>query len=270
MKDKYQRIREIIAELEKYGDSRVACQGDIPSDVYEMCVEHIQTLSSLIYKAQYIVGTKFGHAIEYFETLVFFETPDQNIYVQARTAEGTKTKVLDFLRALLDEEGEIVSDSKAVALSPEKNRVFIVHGRDDEAKHEVARFVEKLKLKAIILHEQNSTGRTIIEKLEHFTDVDFALVLLTPDDIGGLKNDLKSLRPRARQNVILELGYLMGKLGRPKVCALVKGNIEKPADYDGVVYILMDENEGWKKKVLNELLALNIPVKIEDFGSSYV
>lgn len=91
--------------------------------------------------------------------------------------------------------------------------------------------------KAIILHEQASSGRTIIEKIEQFTDVGFAVVLYTPDDIGNAKDNADDLQLRARQNVVFEHGFLIGKLGRDRVVALVDGAIELPNDISGVVYI---------------------------------
>ena len=133
------------------------------------------------------------------------------------------------------------------------NEVFIVHGRDNEAKETVARFLENLDLTPVILHEQPNQGRTIIEKFErHAPQVGFAVALLTPDDVGALKSDEKNLKPRARQNVVFELGYFLGRLGRERVCALTKGNVELPSDYDGVVYISLDDG-GWKMNLIREL-----------------
>jgi len=122
-------------------------------------------------------------------------------------------------------------------------------------------------LEAIILHEQSSGGRTIIEKLEYYTNVDFAVVLLTPDDVGAKESDKENLKPRARQNVILELGYMMAKLGRNNVCALLKDTVEKPTDYDGVVYVPMDSNDAWKQTLVRELKAAGIDGKFEKLYS---
>lgn len=136
-----------------------------------------------------------------------------------------------------------------------KRNVFIVHGRDNEAKQEVSRFVESLGLMAIILHEQASAGMTIIEKIERYAgDADFALVLYTPCDLGRGAHE-SNVRPsnRARQNVVFEHGYLMAKLGRQNVCALVKGHIETPNDISGVVYVSLDPAGGWKGEVAKEL-----------------
>ena len=135
----------------------------------------------------------------------------------------------------------------------DKSKVFIVHGHDGEAKQAVARFVEKIGFEAIILHEQASSGKTIIEKIEANSNVGFAIVLYTPCDLGASKEKPDQQKPRARQNVIFEHGYLIGKIGRKNVCALVKGDIEKPNDISGVVYIKIDEGDGWKYTVAKEM-----------------
>jgi len=119
------------------------------------------------------------------------------------------------------------------------------------AKVSAARFVEKLDLSAIILHEQPSAGSTIIEKIEEHTNVGFAIVLYTPCDVGSLAGE--SLKPRARQNVVFEHGYLIAKLGRRNVCALVKGEVEIPNDFSGVVYVPLDDYGAWQVTVAKEL-----------------
>jgi predicted nucleotide-binding protein len=135
--------------------------------------------------------------------------------------------------------------------------VFLVHGHDDGAKESTARFLEKLGITAVILHEQPNLGKTLIEKLEHYGKVPFAVVLLTPDDEGRAK-DAPTLNPRARQNVVLELGYFVGHLGRMHVCALYKGGVELPSDYDGVVWIDMDGE--WRVPLARELRAAGFTV----------
>lgn len=141
--------------------------------------------------------------------------------------------------------------------------MFVVHGHDEEAKALAARFLEKLKLEPVVLHEQASSGRTIIEKFEVYTgDVGFAVILLTPDDVGSSAKDTSACKPRARQNVIMELGYFMGKLGRARVCALHKGGVELPSDYQGVIYIEMDPAGAWKQKLAQELVEAKLPIEL--------
>lgn len=115
-------------------------------------------------------------------------------------------------------------------------RVFIVHGRDDALKSEAARFLERLGLIPVILHEQVDAGRAIFAKLQdELADVGFALVLLTPDDEGGLRGSGVSAG-RARQNVIFEHGLLIGRLGPERVCCVMRGEVEVPSDLAGFVY----------------------------------
>lgn len=143
------------------------------------------------------------------------------------------------------------------------NKVFIVHGHDNEAKQEMARTLEKAGFEAIILHEQADGGRTIIEKIEKYTDVAFAVVLYTECDLGRAKDDnVTNEKYRARQNVVFEHGYLIGKLGRNRVCALVKGNVETPGDISGVVYTVMDKNGAWKMQLGNNMKDVGIDVDL--------
>jgi predicted nucleotide-binding protein len=136
--------------------------------------------------------------------------------------------------------------------------VFIVHGRDNRTKSDVKRLIKLAGLNPIILHEQVNEGRAIIEKFEaHGSSAGFAVVLLTPDDVGAPKGG--KLRPRARQNVIGEMFWFAGKLGRKRVCALMKGDVEIPSDFAGFGYIQMNER-GWKDKVLSELSRATLKV----------
>ncbi len=135
------------------------------------------------------------------------------------------------------------------------NKIFIIHGHDIALKQEVARFVENLGLKAIILHEQANKGRTIIEKFENYSDVGYAIALLTPDDkfIKVNDNGEEVISYRARQNVIFEMGFFIGEIGRDRVFPLVKGEkIEIPSDYIGVVYTKYDSSN-WKIDLIKEL-----------------
>lgn len=154
-------------------------------------------------------------------------------------------------------------DSGALPVKPEvtennvknidKTKVFIVHGHDNLAKTETARFIEQMGFEPIILHEKASSGTTIIEKIEKYSNVGFGVVLYTPCDIGAKDESKPNLKKRARQNVVFEHGFLNGKLGRKNVCALVKGEVETPNDISGVVYVPMDEYGAWKVALAKEL-----------------
>jgi predicted nucleotide-binding protein len=139
------------------------------------------------------------------------------------------------------------------------HRVFIVHGHDDAPRETVARFLANVGLDPVILHEQANRGMTIAEKLEANANVGFAVVLLTPDDVGRAKAEEQD-RPRARQNVILELGYFVGRLGRERVCALQRGDLEIPSDYMGVVYTPFDDGGGWRQSLARELQAASYEI----------
>jgi predicted nucleotide-binding protein len=121
--------------------------------------------------------------------------------------------------------------------------------------------LEKVELKVTILRELPNKGRTIIEKLIDSSDVGYAVILLTGDDRGGIKTAaFENQKLRARQNVILELGYFIAKLGRGKVCAIYEDGVEIPSDYQGVLFIPYDETGLWKYTLANELQAAGIPV----------
>jgi len=143
--------------------------------------------------------------------------------------------------------------ARSVVARATSRKVFVVHGHDEAARESVARFLEGLDFDAIILHEQASRGRTVIEKVEAHSDVGFAVVLLTPDDVGCVKGGTPA--PRARQNVVLELGYFVGSLGRNHVCALKRGEVEIPSDFEGVVYVDFDSSGAWKQALGKELAA---------------
>jgi Predicted nucleotide-binding protein containing TIR-like domain len=120
--------------------------------------------------------------------------------------------------------------------------IFVVHGRSEAAKESVARFIQQASdLHPVILHEQPNSGQTVIEKFEdNAADAAFAIVLLTGDDEGGLLGSGEQRR-RARQNVVFELGFFIGKLGRTRVAVLYEEDVELPSDMSGVLYTLIDQ-----------------------------
>ena len=138
-------------------------------------------------------------------------------------------------------------------------KVFVVHGHNEDTLSKTKDFLIKLQLEPIVLREQPNRGQTIIEKFEKFSQVVFAIVLLTPDDRGGNKSlPYKKQQFRARQNVILELGFFLGKLGRQRVCVLYNHGVEIPSDYKGVLYVEFDESDIWQKKLAEEIKAAGV------------
>lgn len=161
---------------------------------------------------------------------------------------------------------EEVSDISQPTFS---NDVFIVHGHDQAAKHAVARFVEGLGLNTIILDEQANRGQTIIDKFEENADATgFAIILLTPDDVGASSDKPAELQPRARQNVILELGYFWGKLGREHTCVFYKEEVELPSDIRGISYVSIDNPNEWQLQLAREMQQAGLPIDLEKFLSN--
>ncbi len=142
-----------------------------------------------------------------------------------------------------------------------RRKVFVVHGHDEGPREAVARFLVQLDFEPVILHERPNRGRTVITKFqEEAADVGFAVVVMTPDDSGGKAGE--SSQPRARQNVVFELGYFIGVLGPERVVALVKGAIERPSDFEGVVYVSYDTSGGWKMQLGKELATAGFVVDL--------
>jgi predicted nucleotide-binding protein len=147
--------------------------------------------------------------------------------------------------------------------TPPGRQVFVVHGRDEGVREQVARLLEKLGLEPIILQEQTDQGRTLIEKFEqHALEVGYAVILLTPDDFGRGPDD--SDWPddpnRARQNVILELGYFMGSLGRSRTAALYAHGTDLPSDIHGMLYIPLDSS--WEVRLAKEMRDAGLPIDL--------
>jgi predicted nucleotide-binding protein len=138
--------------------------------------------------------------------------------------------------------------------------IFLVHGHDHAKLHEAVRVLERATGRdVIVLHEQTNAGRTILEKFEdHAATASYAVVLLTADDYGGPAG--ATAQARARQNVIFELGFFFGLLGRGRVAVLLDQGVEQPSDIDGLVYIGLDLAGAWKQALARELEAVGMPI----------
>ena len=209
--------------------------------------------------------------LEYFRGIYFFpidflfstNTQDQKVPLR----DLDKAEV--FLKARINEVNDYWDDDEEKAVAspdPQQNnaakKVFIVHGRDEAAKEKVARFLEKLGVECIILHEQPGQNDTIIQKLEKYAaQVGFAIVLMTADDVGAKKEEKDNPKPRARQNVILELGFFMGRLGRDRVCSLLEEGVDKPVRLRrGGICVGWTRRGHGKLKLIRELRAAGFKV----------
>ena len=161
---------------------------------------------------------------------------------------------------LYDEPSEIlqaISGNEGVSATPQStygNEVFIVHGHDDEAKETVARFVENFGIEATILHEQANRGQTFLKNLKNMLPKQvLQLSCSHPTILVPSKDETDNPKPRARQNVVLELGYFWGRLGRGRVCVLHKGGVELPSDMQGLLYVPMNSPDEWQLPLAREM-----------------
>ncbi len=151
--------------------------------------------------------------------------------------------------------------SEALEIVADKSKVFIVHGHDEIIKTKVESLLTRLGLEPIVLHKQADLGQTVIEKFTKHSEVSYAIVIATGDDLGRSKMDKPDMeKPRARQNVILELGYFTGKLGRGNVRLLYEKGVDLPSDFAGVLFEPLETTDAWEFKLAREMRAAGLPV----------
>lgn len=185
-------------------------------------------------------------------------TPDYRFAeVCANGLRCTKSIFLNYLDEMEESENDTPSHNDNNT-NIDMSSVFIVHGHDEGMKQAVARLIEKQGIKATILHERPNQGATIIEKFEKNCNVGAAICLFTPDDLGHEAQKKKN-NPRARQNVVFETGYFMGKIGRERVIIIVSKGIELPSDIQGILYT---DTDSWKLEVLNGLKSLGYNIDL--------
>lgn len=253
------RLQRRLEEVKKFDPQSVHEQHNIP---------HVEALAASVEDA--LVRTFGTHTTDYnlYRDAAYFDNGPFNyarpvpIREVHASLERSKASSIALLGQAIRSLNERLAEAPLAAGPPaaptanlsENKKVFIVHGHDEGPREGVARFLGTLGFTPIILHEQANQGRTIIEKIEAHGAVGFAVVLLTPDDVGRAKG-ADSLQPRARQNVVLELGIFIAKLGRNRVCVLKRGALEVPSDYAGVVYEPYDDGGAWKQALARELEA---------------
>lgn len=231
--------------------SRLDSSGPQDSDAFES----EQIISSIRVALESVCPP--GHTlIKHMETLL---SGRENDYVKASKMAAIAGTLRNSLQYHLRDWESFQTPSNRNYGSSRK--IFVVHGHDEAACTLVARFLEKLELEPIILHEAPNRGMTIIEKFEEHSDVPFAIILLTPDDMAyTVGEDPETAKARCRQNVMLELGYFIAKLGRNRICALRKEEVDIPSDYQGVLFTEMDPNGGWRLSLAREMKEAGIDV----------
>lgn len=232
----FRHIR-ILYQDKKSGSTTYSYETDSSEDDVKTFAKQYQQGKNVFF------GGRWIDAFDILEVLIYQTEEHSSIYETPQTSRNVaifnQKKGMDVTRQfVLTPPERKMKKVRAVPKQPDiSENIFIVHGRDTSPAFELARVLEGLKLKPIILSEQPSGSRTIIEKLEKYSDVGYAFVILTPDDVGGLADTREESKSRARQNVILEFGYFTGILGRDRVACLYKGDIELPSDMLGVAYI---------------------------------
>ena len=239
---------------------KISLLEDIKKDFISLTYEDKNNLDKFKRRLIMVISKIFDQNSSYLKDIerIKFSSiayPNMPSSVSANTWESGRKKMLNLIETIIEEINLFSEANLSNNKVSDCSKVFIVHGHDDGAKNEVARFIEKLGLEAIIIHEQTSSGDTIIEKVIRYSDVGFGVVLYTGCDIGAIKSEPDDLKPRARQNVIFEHGFLIGKIGRKNVIALVKDNVEKPNDISGVVYETIDSKGAWKLQLAREMKA---------------
>ncbi|MFV3010997.1 TIR domain-containing protein [Clostridium botulinum] len=187
---------------------------------------------------------------------------DKEIHIKLEREIGS---YLDEINRFIEENTSIIQEKETnESVEINRNKIFIVHGHDELALEQVINFIKDIRLEPIVLKNQANLGNTIIEKIEEYSDVGFAIVLYTPCDIGASTKDKDTVNKRARQNVVFEHGYLIGKLGRKNVCALVKGDVEKPNDISGLVYVELDNQKAWRFNIARDMKKLGYDIDLNN------
>jgi hypothetical protein len=270
-RDAVRRIKRTIENLQSF-DSKTLSDGSDP---------HLRIFDEMVDRAA--VKEYAGVLVPAAKPFSFYARMPSGASKKdtAELFDGLRSAMVHFLRAALialdDEDTDLrrvepgsppatQSISPPLPVSPPptvvaSRKVFVVHGANKDARAETTEFLRRLQLEPIVLMEQPDGGRTIIEKFEQSSDVNFVVVLLTDDDVGGPKGG--DQRPRARQNVVMELGYFIGYFrSRARICVLKRGDVEEPSDLHGVVYTDMDSGGGWKLKLARELNHAGVKVDL--------
>lgn len=251
MKSNTQRLAELIEQAGKLATR------DVTSSDPEFVAWHtsVQRLLNRMFGEGSYEAKEFDKTS--FTLHIFTSGTPYSDWVDACRSGISKTKAV--LKTYLEDYGEVEQNNAGELLKEPSNptRVFVVHGHDGELRESVSRLLENQGIEPVILFEQANRGNTIIEKFEGNSDVDAAICLFTADDIAG--HDEGDIQKRARQNVVLETGFFIGRLGREHVIILADNGVDMPSDLDGVLYI---NTASWQLALLRDLDSMGFDVDL--------
>ncbi len=246
------------------GSDPVAYLQQLMAKAKGLAVGDEAALDAIQRQTRTFIRRTFGESHNYYKEFDDIGFPSEYFYGEEEFKRDwtlNSQRVFNLLEAM-SKEIEVFGLSKvtddARADHPILKRVFISHGHDAEMREDTQAFIKQVGLEPVTLEDSPSEGRTVIEKLEHYSNVPFAVILFSPDDLAYSGRELPSeAKPRARQNVVLELGYFLAKIGRSNVLVLqrMSEGFEKPSVIDGVMYVSYDESGKWKSSLAVELQA---------------
>lgn len=253
-----EKIKQLIEEGKSFDYDNFSLKGELgyPSSLKE---EYVAWKT----KVEILIFSLFGKSSPLFET---YKKGDSVFLIgnEPDKFESAQSLILGSLSAAIDTlEFEPKVGEKGRKIFEKSNKVFVVHGHDEKMKNQLEIFLTEIGLEPVVLHRKPDEGLTIIEKFEkHSKDASYAFILLTPDDVSysvseaNMADSDQGKEMRARQNVIFEFGYFVGKLGRKRVCCLYKKGVSLPTDVSGMIYKeIIDNVEEAAFAILKDLKA---------------
>ena len=265
MKSALPRLEMRIGDLRDFDPTEVTNRGDPKINALENAIDDFLTRTF----GEGTVEYKRYRSAAHLDTASIFvggTTPLHEVIEGLQHGKDRAIEILEGIKRLFLEEIDLTAPAPAdqmvqnVQSGSTSRDIFIVHGSDHGARDAVARLLERLDLSPIILDEEASKGRTIHQKFLDHSTVVYAVVLFTPDDVGGPADESASMRPRPRQNVVYELGFFSAKLGHRNVCVLHSDGVEIPSDLSGVIYIPLDNSGAWNLRLAKEMKGAGIEI----------
>ena len=265
MKSALPRLEMRIGDLRDFDPTEITKRGDPKINALENAIDDFLTRTFGKGTVEYKRYRSAAH-LDTASVFIGDTTPLHEVIEGLQHGKDRSIEILEGIKRLFLEEIDLTAPAPVdqmvqnVQSDSISRDIFIVHGSDHGARDAVARFLERLDLSPIILDEEASKGRTIYQKFFDHSTVVYAVVLFTPDDVGGPADESASMRPRPRQNVVYELGFFSAKLGHRNVCVLYSDGVEIPSDLSGVIYIPLDNSGAWNLRLAKEMKGAGIEI----------